>query len=82
MTTIAHLIKSFTLWEFVKAHLLTLQYLFKPKATINHPFDKNQLNPNYRYGQVIRLGWKVFLPISLFWVCLVSGYLMWKGHFG
>jgi NADH:ubiquinone oxidoreductase subunit H len=82
MTTIAHLIKSFTLWEFVQAHLLTLQYLFKPKATINHPFDKNQLNPNDRYDQLMRLGWKVFLPISLFWVCLVSGYLMWKGHFG
>jgi NADH-quinone oxidoreductase subunit H len=28
------------------------------------------------------LGWKVFLPISLFWVFLVSGFLMWKGHFG
>ena len=33
---VAHLIKSFTLWEFVKAHWLTLKYFFKPKATIRY----------------------------------------------
>ncbi len=41
--TVAQLIKSFTLWEFVKAHALTLKYFFKPKATINYPFEKNPL---------------------------------------
>ena len=30
---IAQTVKSFTLWEFVKAHALTLKYFFKPKAT-------------------------------------------------
>ena len=32
--TIASTIKAFTLWEFVKAHALTLKYFFKPKVTV------------------------------------------------
>ncbi len=32
--------------------------------------------PRYRYDQVMRLGWKIFLPISLIWIVLISGYLM------
>ena len=35
--------------------------------------------PRYRYDQLMRLGWKVFLPISLFWVVLTSGVLVYMG---
>jgi NADH-quinone oxidoreductase subunit H len=59
------------IWFFAK--ILLMFFIFAwVKATV----------PRYRYDQLMRLGWKVFLPISLFWVFLVSGYLMWTGHFG
>jgi NADH-quinone oxidoreductase subunit H len=53
------------IWLFAK--ILLFFFLFSwIKATV----------PRYRYDQLMRLGWKVFLPISLLWVVLVSGYLM------
>jgi len=54
------------IWLFAK--ILFFFFVFSwVKATV----------PRYRYDQLMRLGWKVFLPVSLFWVFLVSGVLMW-----
>ncbi|HYI64656.1 MAG TPA: NADH-quinone oxidoreductase subunit NuoH [Allosphingosinicella sp.] len=53
------------LWFFLK--ILIFFFIFSwVRATV----------PRYRYDQLMRLGWKIFLPISLIWVFLVSGYLM------
>jgi NADH-quinone oxidoreductase subunit H len=53
------------LWLFAK--ILFFFFVFSwVKATV----------PRYRYDQLMRLGWKIFLPLSLFFVFLVSGYLM------
>jgi NADH-quinone oxidoreductase subunit H len=53
------------LWLFLK--ILVFFFIFSwVKATV----------PRYRYDQLMRLGWKIFLPISLLWVVLISGYLM------
>ncbi|MBX9897771.1 MAG: NADH-quinone oxidoreductase subunit NuoH [Qipengyuania sp.] len=52
-------------WLFAK--ILFFFFIFSwVKATV----------PRYRYDQLMRLGWKVFLPLSLFFVVLVSGWLM------
>ena len=33
--------------------------------------------PRYRYDQLMRLGWKVFLPLSLIWLALTAGFLVY-----
>lgn len=36
--------------------------------------------PRYRYDQLMRLGWKVFLPLSLVWLILTAGFLVYTGR--
>jgi NADH-quinone oxidoreductase subunit H len=53
------------IWLFAK--MLFFFFVFSwVKATV----------PRYRYDQLMRLGWKIFLPLSLLFVFLVSGWLM------
>jgi NADH-quinone oxidoreductase subunit H len=35
--------------------------------------------PRFRYDQLMRLGWKIFLPMSLFYLVLVAGVLVYTG---
>jgi NADH-quinone oxidoreductase subunit H len=54
-------------WIWLFGKILFFFFIFSwVKATV----------PRYRYDQLMRLGWKVFLPVSLGFVVLVSGYLM------
>jgi len=54
-------------WIWLFAKIFFFFFIFSwVKATV----------PRYRYDQLMRLGWKVFLPVSLGFVVLVSGYLM------
>lgn len=52
-------------WFMLKISLLLFVFLWV-RATF----------PRYRYDQLMRLGWKVFLPFSLIWVVLTAGVLM------
>ena len=53
------------IWLFVKIAFVLFFFLWV-RATF----------PRYRYDQLMRLGWKVFLPFSLFWVVLTAGFLV------
>ena len=54
------------LWMIIKILLLFLLFSLV-KAIV----------PRYRYDQLMRLGWKIFLPLSLIWVILTSSFLFY-----
>lgn len=56
-----------TIWFMLKVFLLLFCFIWV-RATL----------PRYRYDQLMRLGWKVFLPFSLIWVILMSFFIVFK----
>ena len=54
------------IWFIIKIVLVLFVFLWIRATT-----------PRYRYDQLMRLGWKIFLPFSLFYVVLTSGFLMY-----
>ena len=47
-------LRALFLWEFVAAVRLSLRYFFKPKATLNYPFEKGPLSPRFRGEHALR----------------------------
>lgn len=54
-------------WLFVKMAALVFFFLWF-RATF----------PRYRYDQIMRLGWKVFIPITIIWIVFVGGMMQTK----
>ena len=54
MTAVLQAAKSLLLLEFLKAHWLTLQYFFRPKKTLNYPYEKGPVSPRFRGEHALR----------------------------
>ena len=46
--------RALLLSEFVSAFFLAMRYFFKPKPTINYPFEKNPISPRFRGEHALR----------------------------
>ena len=55
-------------WFVIKVFLILFVFLWV-RATF----------PRYRYDQLMRLGWKIFLPFTLIWVVITSAFLFYFG---
>ena len=49
-----HAARSVFLAEFVQGFFLAMRYFFKPKATINYPYEKNPISPRFRGEHALR----------------------------
>ncbi len=47
-------IKHIFLYDILSGLLMTLRYFFKPKVTLNYPFEKNELSPRFRGEHALR----------------------------
>ncbi len=46
--------RTMLLWELLSGMALTLTYMFKPKVTLNYPYEKGPLSPRFRGEHVLR----------------------------
>jgi NADH-quinone oxidoreductase subunit I len=54
MTALFRSAKSLLLLEFISGMWLTLRYFFRPKATLNYPFEKGPVSPRFRGEHALR----------------------------
>ena len=65
-------LSSFMLLELFKGLAITGKYAFARKITIQFPEEKTPASPRFRYDQIMRLGWKIFIPVTLVWLVVVG----------
>ena len=53
------------IWLGIKAFIIVTMFLW-----VRASF------PRFRYDQIMRLGWKIFIPITLIWLVIVGGWMM------
>jgi len=46
--------RSVFLWEVLQGLALTFKYMFRPRATVNYPYEKGPLSPRFRGEHVLR----------------------------
>ena len=54
MATLDRAARGWILWEIAAGLWLTLKYFFRPKVTINYPFEKGPLSPRFRGEHALR----------------------------
>ena len=54
MASLDRTARSFLLTELVAGFALTLKYMFKPKVTVNYPYEKGPLGPRFRGEHALR----------------------------
>ena len=83
MSAVKDFLSSFMLIELWKGLALTGRHFLSPHITVQFPEEKTPLSPRFRYDQIMRLGWKIFIPVTLVWLVVVglviqSPWNIWK----
>ena len=54
MAFLDHTARAALLWELASGMLLTLRYMFRPKVTVNYPWEKGPISPRFRGEHALR----------------------------